>query len=161
MMPVIEPISAKRVRTWLDTLPRETRERLFRCCTIAELGPTALRVRWRSVGPRSNRGLTPTSGSPRVGDIRSAFGAGKSWPQRGVVSAWALLRLNPGGGSLPADHGKKGGPDMLTFFRDDEGQGLVEYALIIAVIAIAVIVAMIFLRGQLQNIFSNIGNNLT
>ncbi len=50
---------------------------------------------------------------------------------------------------------------MLEFFRDDEGQGLVEYALIIAVIAIAVIVAMIFLRGQLQNIFSNIGNNLT
>ena len=49
---------------------------------------------------------------------------------------------------------------MLAFFRDDEGQGLVEYALIIAVIAIAVIVAMIFLRGQLQNIFSNIGNNL-
>lgn len=54
---------------------------------------------------------------------------------------------------------------MLTFLRDfvreEEGQGLVEYALIIAVIAIAVIVAMIFLRGQIQNIFSNIGNNLT
>src|SRR2546426_5481176 len=57
---------------------------------------------------------------------------------------------------------KKGGTvRVLAFFRDDEGQGLVEYALIIAVIAIAVIVAMIFLRGQLQNIFSNIGNNLT
>jgi pilus assembly protein Flp/PilA len=50
---------------------------------------------------------------------------------------------------------------MLAFVRDDEGQGLVEYALIIAVIAIAVIVAMVFLRGQIQNIFSNIGNNLT
>ena len=50
---------------------------------------------------------------------------------------------------------------MLDFFRDEEGQGLVEYALIIAVIAIAVIVAMIFLRSQLTNIFSNIGNNLT
>jgi len=50
---------------------------------------------------------------------------------------------------------------MLTFLREEDGQGLVEYALIIAVIAIAVIVAMIFLRGQLQNIFSNIGNNLT
>ena len=50
---------------------------------------------------------------------------------------------------------------MLAFIRDDEGQGLVEYALIIAVIAIAVIVAMVFLRGQMQNIFSNIGNNLT
>ena len=50
---------------------------------------------------------------------------------------------------------------MLQFFREEEGQGLVEYALIIAVIAIAVIVAMIFLRDQIQNIFSNIGNNLT
>lgn len=50
---------------------------------------------------------------------------------------------------------------MLAFFREDDGQGLVEYALIIAVIAIAVIVAMIFLRDQLQSIFSNIGNNLT
>jgi len=50
---------------------------------------------------------------------------------------------------------------MLAFLRDDEGQGLVEYALIIAVIAIAIIVAMIFLRDQLKNQFSMIGNNLT
>jgi pilus assembly protein Flp/PilA len=50
---------------------------------------------------------------------------------------------------------------ITSFLREDDGQGLVEYALIIAVIAIAVIVAMIFLRGQIQNIFSNIGNNLT
>ena len=50
---------------------------------------------------------------------------------------------------------------FMSFLREDDGQGLVEYALIIAVIAIAVIVAMIFLRGQIQNIFSNIGNNLT
>ena len=51
--------------------------------------------------------------------------------------------------------------DLKLFLREDDGQGLVEYALIIAVIAIAVIVAMVFLRGQIQNIFSNIGNNLT
>ena len=50
---------------------------------------------------------------------------------------------------------------MREFVRDDDGQGLVEYALIIAVIAIAVIVAMVFLRDQISNIFSNIGNNLT
>jgi pilus assembly protein Flp/PilA len=50
---------------------------------------------------------------------------------------------------------------MNEFSTSEEGQGLVEYALIIAVIAIAVIVAMIFLRDQLSNIFSNIGNNLT
>lgn len=50
---------------------------------------------------------------------------------------------------------------MRAFLRDEEGQGLVEYALIISVIAIMVIVAMVFMRGQLRNIFSNIGNNLT
>jgi pilus assembly protein Flp/PilA len=49
----------------------------------------------------------------------------------------------------------------VAFWRDDQGQGLIEYALIISVIAIAVIVAMVFLRGQLQIMFSNIGNNLT
>ncbi|HEV8535823.1 MAG TPA: Flp family type IVb pilin [Candidatus Limnocylindria bacterium] len=64
-------------------------------------------------------------------------------------------------GRLTPENDKEGGNRMLAFLRDDEGQGLVEYALIIAVIAIAVIVAMIFLRGQIQNIFSNIGNNLT
>jgi pilus assembly protein Flp/PilA len=70
--------------------------------------------------------------------------------------------LGPVGWQSASQTWKKGGTQkVLAFFRDDEGQGLVEYALIIAVIAIAVIVAMIFLRGQLQNIFSNIGNNLT
>jgi pilus assembly protein Flp/PilA len=49
----------------------------------------------------------------------------------------------------------------VPFWREDEGQGLVEYALIIVVIAIAVIVAMVFLRSQLQTLFSNIGNSLT
>jgi pilus assembly protein Flp/PilA len=50
---------------------------------------------------------------------------------------------------------------LQRFMRDEDGQGLVEYALIIAVIAIAVILAMVFLRDQISNIFSNIGNNLT
>ena len=49
----------------------------------------------------------------------------------------------------------------MRFLREDAGQGLVEYALIIAVIAIAVIIAMPFLRDQISNIFSNVGNNLT
>jgi len=50
---------------------------------------------------------------------------------------------------------------MGPLWKEESGQGLVEYALIIAVIAIAVIVAMIFLRDQLANQFSMIGNNLT
>jgi pilus assembly protein Flp/PilA len=66
------------------------------------------------------------------------------------------MRLDP-----LLERGRSGMHDLIRFVRDDDGQGLVEYALIIAVIAIAVIVAMIFLREQLTNIFSNIGNNLT
>jgi pilus assembly protein Flp/PilA len=53
------------------------------------------------------------------------------------------------------------GACMVEFLRSEDGQGLVEYALIIAVIAIVVIVAMVFFRDQLTNYFSNIGNNLT
>jgi Flp pilus assembly pilin Flp len=49
----------------------------------------------------------------------------------------------------------------VRFWGVDDGQGLVEYALIIVVIAIAVIVAMLFLRDQLSNLLSNVGNNLT
>ena len=49
----------------------------------------------------------------------------------------------------------------MRWLREDDGQGLVEYALIIAVIAVAIIVVLLFMSGNLQNLFSNIGNNLT
>ena len=49
----------------------------------------------------------------------------------------------------------------MSFIREEEGQGLVEYALIIAVIAMAVIVVMVFFKDELGNLFSNVGNNLT
>jgi pilus assembly protein Flp/PilA len=45
--------------------------------------------------------------------------------------------------------------------EEAEGQGLVEYALIIAFIAVVVIVAMVFLRTQIQAIFSRVGNSLS
>ncbi len=54
------------------------------------------------------------------------------------------------------------GPGLVyRLLVEEDGQGLVEYALIISVIAIAVIASMVFLRNQLINIFSAIGNNLT
>ena len=49
----------------------------------------------------------------------------------------------------------------MTFLANDDGQGLVEYALIVSVISIAIIIAMVFFKDQLGNLFSNIGNNLT
>ena len=51
--------------------------------------------------------------------------------------------------------------DLRTFGSDDSGQGLVEYGLIIAVIALAVIVSLVLLRGQIANTFSTAGNSLT
>ena len=45
--------------------------------------------------------------------------------------------------------------------RDEEdGQGLAEYALILALIAIVAIVALIFLGGQVSKILSNVGNSI-
>ena len=44
--------------------------------------------------------------------------------------------------------------------RDEEGQGLAEYALILALIAIVAIVALIFLGGQVSSILSNVGHSV-
>jgi pilus assembly protein Flp/PilA len=44
--------------------------------------------------------------------------------------------------------------------RDEEGQGLAEYALILALIAIIAIVALIFLGGQVSSILSKVGNSI-
>ncbi len=44
--------------------------------------------------------------------------------------------------------------------RDEEGQGLAEYALILALIAIVAIVALIFLGGQVSTILSTVGNSI-
>jgi pilus assembly protein Flp/PilA len=41
--------------------------------------------------------------------------------------------------------------------RDEEGQGLAEYALILALIAIVAILALIFLGGQISTILSTVG----
>ena len=43
---------------------------------------------------------------------------------------------------------------------DDDGQGLAEYALILALIAIIAIVALIFLGGQISNIISEVGHSI-
>jgi pilus assembly protein Flp/PilA len=44
--------------------------------------------------------------------------------------------------------------------RREEGQGLVEYALILALIAILVIIALKFLQPQISNTLNNISNAL-
>ena len=44
--------------------------------------------------------------------------------------------------------------------RDARGQGLAEYALILALIAIVAIVALIFLGGQVSKILSTVGKSI-
>jgi pilus assembly protein Flp/PilA len=46
---------------------------------------------------------------------------------------------------------------IASFDRDEEGQGLAEYALILALIAIVAILALIFLGGQISKILSTVG----
>jgi pilus assembly protein Flp/PilA len=49
---------------------------------------------------------------------------------------------------------------LAALRRDEEGQGLAEYALILALIAIVAIVALIFLGGQVSTILSTVGKSV-
>jgi len=49
---------------------------------------------------------------------------------------------------------------FLAMFQGEEGQGLVEYALIIVLVAIAVITLLTTLGGDIGNVFSNISSTL-
>ena len=49
---------------------------------------------------------------------------------------------------------------LASFRRDEEGQGLAEYALILALIAIVAIIALIFLGGNIQTILSTVGDSI-
>jgi len=49
---------------------------------------------------------------------------------------------------------------LASLQHDDEGQGLAEYALILALIAIIAIIALIFLGGQVSKILSAVGNSV-
>ena len=52
--------------------------------------------------------------------------------------------------------------NAMTRLRDEEeAQTLTEYALIIAVIAVGVLIALYFLRDQIQNLFSKAGSSIT
>ena len=54
---------------------------------------------------------------------------------------------------------EKGGIVSL-FLRREEGQGLAEYALILALIAIVAVLAVMFLGGTLSSLLSMIGQGL-
>ena len=47
---------------------------------------------------------------------------------------------------------------LSTTYRDERGQGLAEYALILALIAILAILALFFLGNQVSGTLSYVGN---
>ncbi len=49
---------------------------------------------------------------------------------------------------------------VASLRRDEDGQGLAEYALILALIAIVAIIALIFLGSQVSSILSTVGNSV-
>ena len=49
---------------------------------------------------------------------------------------------------------------IVSSLKRDEGQGLAEYALILALIAIVAIIALIFLGNQVSAILSDVGNSV-
>lgn len=50
--------------------------------------------------------------------------------------------------------------NMKSYLRNEKGQGMVEYALIIAFVAIVVIGAVTLFGTQIQTIFTNITSGL-
>lgn len=50
---------------------------------------------------------------------------------------------------------------LQTLKHRDEGQGMVEYGLIIALIAVVVIAALVLLGGRISHLFGSVANNLT
>ncbi len=50
---------------------------------------------------------------------------------------------------------------LSTFFQDEEGQGMAEYGLILALVAVAAVVALGVLSGGVNGILNNVGGELT
>ncbi len=49
---------------------------------------------------------------------------------------------------------------LARLMDDEEGQGLTEYALILALIAIIAIVALTFLGGKVSDVLSTVANSI-
>ena len=49
---------------------------------------------------------------------------------------------------------------ITSFVRDEEGQGLAEYALILALIAVVAIIALIFLGTQVSGVLNDVADSI-
>jgi pilus assembly protein Flp/PilA len=55
----------------------------------------------------------------------------------------------------------QGGKGTMLFLHREEGQGLVEYALVLVLVAVVVIAILTILGPQIGNVFSRITNALS
>ena len=49
---------------------------------------------------------------------------------------------------------------FMSFLKDEDGQGMVEYAIIIGCIAVAAIIILVAMRGKISNLFSKTNEGL-
>ena len=49
---------------------------------------------------------------------------------------------------------------LRKWFKDEEGQGMVEYGLIIGLIAVVVIVALVALGPKIRDMFNEVNNEI-
>ncbi len=51
--------------------------------------------------------------------------------------------------------------NLIAWFKDEEGQGMVEYGLLVALIALVVVAALLILGPRIANMFNDAGDKLT
>jgi pilus assembly protein Flp/PilA len=51
--------------------------------------------------------------------------------------------------------------DMKSYLKQEEGQDLIEYALIAGLLALAAVTALLAMRGSLTTIWTNLSSNLS
>ena len=74
-----------------------------------------------------------------------------------VASPRLGVSTHPGGAATWRPSLRSSSPRIR---RDEDGEGLAEYALILALIAIIAIIALIFIGGQVSSILSNVGDSI-
>ena len=80
------------------------------------------------------------------------------WPERRLDDRMEAHKKEVSDQSC--DYQEKGGKSEMLFLPREEGQGLVEYALILVLVAIVVIAILLLLGPVIGNVFSGIVNAL-
>jgi pilus assembly protein Flp/PilA len=133
---------------------------LLRCRGAASQGAAPLRSASKRFFAESSIGIdiegVLAQGTPRRGgqwDLSAIF----TWPTHPYAAG-----TNSFGKEVPAQMVRDFISNLLARFQseDEEGQTLVEYGLLLALIAIIVIVALLFLGPLVSQIFSNVGKQL-